>query len=151
VRLHPNAKLLRRIAGFSCGSIEGVEAPTGLEDDMGRAVAPAMLQAIEEPSVGLPLGKLYTLGIRFFIGRAHAASLLPEVMPLIAARRLRPEEVTTGNLRSDKSRSVKSLGTCSPRGLQVPIRTGMPVGGGAPEVPLAGPLALAARSRRCTA
>jgi alcohol dehydrogenase len=50
------------------------------------------LAAAEAP---LPLGKLYTLGIRFFIGRAHAASLLPEVMPLIAERRLRPEEVTT--------------------------------------------------------
>lgn len=43
----------------------------------------------------LPLGRLYTLGIRFFIGRAHAAALLPEVMPLIAEGRLRPETVTT--------------------------------------------------------
>jgi alcohol dehydrogenase len=50
---------------------------------------------LPQPTVGLPLGKLYTLGIHFFIGRAHAASLLPQVMPLIAARRLRPEEVTT--------------------------------------------------------
>jgi alcohol dehydrogenase len=47
------------------------------------------------PETGIPLGKLYTLGIRFFTGRAHSASLLPEVMPLIAERRLRPEEVTT--------------------------------------------------------
>lgn len=47
------------------------------------------------PEVGLPLGKLYTLGIQFRIGRAHSVSLLPEVMPLIAERRLRPEEVTT--------------------------------------------------------
>ena len=43
----------------------------------------------------MPLGKLYTRGIRFFIGRAHAVSLLPVVMPLVAERRLRPEEVTT--------------------------------------------------------
>jgi hypothetical protein len=43
----------------------------------------------------LPLGKLYTLGIQFLIGRAHAVSLLPEVMQLIGERRLRPEEVTT--------------------------------------------------------
>lgn len=48
-----------------------------------------------EPQTALPLGRLYTLGIRFFIGRAHAASLLPEVMPLIEAGRLRPQEVTT--------------------------------------------------------
>jgi len=43
----------------------------------------------------MPLGRLYTLGIRFFVGRAHAAALLPEVMPLIAQGRLRPGEVTT--------------------------------------------------------
>lgn len=45
--------------------------------------------------VGLPVGKLYTLGIDFRIGRAHAGSLLPEVMSLIAQGRLRPAEVTT--------------------------------------------------------
>jgi threonine dehydrogenase-like Zn-dependent dehydrogenase len=45
--------------------------------------------------VPVPLGKLYTLGIRFFIGRCHAAALLPEVLPLIAEGRLRPGEVTT--------------------------------------------------------
>ena len=50
---------------------------------------------LPQPETALPLGKLYTLGIRFFIGRAHAVSLLPEVMRLIAERRLRPEEVTT--------------------------------------------------------
>jgi alcohol dehydrogenase len=43
----------------------------------------------------MPLGRLYTLGIRFFTGRAHAAALLPEVMPLIEQGRLRPQEVTT--------------------------------------------------------
>jgi len=46
-------------------------------------------------SVPMPLGRLYTLGIRFFIGRAHAAALLREVMPLIESGRLRPQEVTT--------------------------------------------------------
>lgn len=50
---------------------------------------------LPQPTVELSLGRLYTLGIRFFIGRAHAVSLLPEVMPLVAARRLRPEQVTT--------------------------------------------------------
>src|SRR5262249_34948477 len=30
----------------------------------------------------MPLGRLYTLGIRLFTGRAHAAALLPRVMPL---------------------------------------------------------------------
>ncbi len=45
--------------------------------------------------VPLPLGKMYTLGIRFFIGRAHSAALLPVVLPLIEQGRLRPQEVTT--------------------------------------------------------
>lgn len=43
----------------------------------------------------MPLGRLYTLGIRFFIGRAHAVTLLPEVMPLIERGQLRPQDVTT--------------------------------------------------------
>lgn len=43
----------------------------------------------------MPLGRMYTLGIRFHVGRAHACALLPEVMPLLAAGRLRPGEVTT--------------------------------------------------------
>jgi threonine dehydrogenase-like Zn-dependent dehydrogenase len=47
------------------------------------------------PPVPMPLGRLYTLGIRFFVGRAHAVALLPEVMPLVASGRLRPQEVTT--------------------------------------------------------
>ncbi len=43
----------------------------------------------------VPLGRLYTLGIRFFVGRAHSVALLHEVMPLIEQGRLRPEDVTT--------------------------------------------------------
>jgi len=43
----------------------------------------------------MPLGRLYTLGIRFSIGRAHSVALLPEVMPLIEQGRLRPQDVTT--------------------------------------------------------
>jgi len=43
----------------------------------------------------MPLGRMYTLGIRFFVGRAHAAALLPEVLPLIESGRLRPQDVTT--------------------------------------------------------
>lgn len=47
------------------------------------------------PPVPMPLGRMYTLGIRCFIGRCHAAALLPEVVGLIEAGRLRPERVTT--------------------------------------------------------
>jgi threonine dehydrogenase-like Zn-dependent dehydrogenase len=43
----------------------------------------------------LPLGRMYTLGIHFHIGRAHSAALLPEVVALIEAGRLHPELVTT--------------------------------------------------------
>lgn len=45
--------------------------------------------------VPLPLGRLYTLGIRFAVGRAHSASMLPAVMGLVASGRLRPGEVTS--------------------------------------------------------
>ena len=50
---------------------------------------------LPQPETALPLGRLYTLGIRFRIGRVHSASLLPEVLRLVAERRIRPEEVTT--------------------------------------------------------
>jgi threonine dehydrogenase-like Zn-dependent dehydrogenase len=43
----------------------------------------------------LPLGRMYTLGIRLSIGRCHAAALLPEVVALIEAGRLAPEAVTS--------------------------------------------------------
>jgi alcohol dehydrogenase len=47
------------------------------------------------PPIPLPLGRMYTLGVRCFIGRCHAAALLPEVVRLIEAGRLRPDAVTT--------------------------------------------------------
>jgi threonine dehydrogenase-like Zn-dependent dehydrogenase len=47
------------------------------------------------PSTPVPLGRLYTLGIRFHIGRAHSAALLPEVVALIADGRLAPGVVTS--------------------------------------------------------
>ena len=72
--------------------------PNGLRYAV-RATAPeATLQSVSFYAGGdtpMPLGRLYTLGIRFFTGRAHAAALLPQVMRLIEAGRLRPAEVTT--------------------------------------------------------
>jgi hypothetical protein len=38
---------------------------------------------------------MYTLGLRFFVGRCHSVSLLPEVVGLIESGRLRPGAVTT--------------------------------------------------------
>lgn len=48
-----------------------------------------------EPMTPLPLGKLYTRGIRFLTGRAHSAALVPEVIGLVAEGRLAPQRVTT--------------------------------------------------------
>jgi threonine dehydrogenase-like Zn-dependent dehydrogenase len=43
----------------------------------------------------LPLGKMYTRGVRLFVGRTHAAALLPEVVALIEAGKLNPAAITT--------------------------------------------------------
>ena len=48
-----------------------------------------------QPTVPVPLGRLYTLGIDLRIGRAHSAALLPEVIGLVAAGRVTPSHVTT--------------------------------------------------------
>lgn len=45
--------------------------------------------------VSLPLGRMYTLGIRFLVGRANSAALLPEVLALVAEGVLSPGAVTT--------------------------------------------------------
>lgn len=70
----------------------------GLRYALGSTAPEGICQSVSffvEPEIPVALGKLYTLGIQFFIGRVHAASLLPEVMALIEAGRLRPQEVTT--------------------------------------------------------
>src|SRR5262245_59699402 len=73
-------------------------SPTGLYYSI-RATEPEGIcqSASYHPGAGvsLPLGRMYTLGIRFFIGRCHAAALLPEVVGSIEAGRLQPERVTT--------------------------------------------------------
>lgn len=63
-----------------------------------RATEPeGVLQCVAsiETAVPVSLLRLYTVGIEFHIGRAHSAALLPEVVALVAAGRLRPELVTT--------------------------------------------------------
>lgn len=72
--------------------------PKGLGYSLASTEPEGVCQSVSfygAPQTPMPLGKLYTLGIQFFVGRAHAVSLLPEVMPLIADGRLRPGEVTT--------------------------------------------------------
>ena len=64
-----------------------------------RATEPeGVLQSVSsylDETVPVALRRLYTLGIELHIGRAHSASLLPEVVDLVASGRLRPELVTT--------------------------------------------------------
>jgi threonine dehydrogenase-like Zn-dependent dehydrogenase len=48
-----------------------------------------------QPTVAIPMGRLYTLGIQVHTGRAHSAALLPEVIALVAGGQLHPEVVTT--------------------------------------------------------
>jgi alcohol dehydrogenase len=76
-----------------CGlRVEGLRYALGSTEPEGICQSVSFYAA---PETAMPLGKLYTLGIRFFIGRAHAAALLPEVMPLIVQGRLRPQDVTS--------------------------------------------------------
>jgi alcohol dehydrogenase len=56
-----------------------------------------------DPSIALPLGKMYTRGLRFFIGRAHSASLLPEVVGLVESGRLDPAPITTSVIGWDEA------------------------------------------------
>ncbi|HVH17528.1 MAG TPA: alcohol dehydrogenase catalytic domain-containing protein [Myxococcota bacterium] len=73
-------------------------SPPGLQYAIRATEPEGVLQSVSfqpGPGVPLPLRRMYTLGIRFFVGRCHAAALLPEVVSLIEAGRLRPEAVTT--------------------------------------------------------
>jgi alcohol dehydrogenase len=80
-------------AGFQW-SIRATEAE-GVLQCMGTA----------EVSVTLPMMRLFTLGIELHIGRAHSASLLPEVAAMVAEGRLHPELVTTEVISWEESPS----------------------------------------------
>ena len=73
-------------------------SPVGLQYAIRATEPEGICQSVSfhpGPGVSLPMGRMYTLGIRFHVGRCHSAALLPEVIGLIAAGRLRPEAVTT--------------------------------------------------------
>jgi alcohol dehydrogenase len=73
-------------------------SPAGLQYEIRATEPECVCQSVSfhpGPGVSLPMGRMYTLGIRFFVGRCHSAALLPEVVSLIAAQRLRPDAVTT--------------------------------------------------------
>ncbi len=78
--------------------IDAGTSPRGLDYAIRATEPEGICQSVSfhpGAAVPLPLGRMYTLGIRFFIGRCHSAALLPEVVGLIADKRLRPEAVTT--------------------------------------------------------
>ena len=77
-----------------------------------------------EPMVPMPLGRLYTLGIDFRIGRAHSAALLAEVIDLVAEGRLHPEQVTTSVIGWEDAPDLYTVDTVK----LVVSRTAAPVG-----------------------
>jgi alcohol dehydrogenase len=77
-----------------------------------------------EPMVPMPLGRLYTLGIDFRIGRAHSAALLAEVIDLVAEGRLHPEQVTTSVIGWEDAPALYTVDTVK----LVVSRTAAPIG-----------------------
>jgi alcohol dehydrogenase len=78
--------------------VDGGVTPAGLHYAIRATEPEGICQSVSfhpGPPVPLPLGRMYTLGIRFFVGRCHAAALLPEVVRLIESGRLQPDAVTT--------------------------------------------------------
>jgi len=72
--------------------------PAGLAYALRATEPEGVLQSVSYypgRAVELPLVRMYTLGIRFQVGRCHAAAQIPEVLKLVAAGRLRPGAVTT--------------------------------------------------------
>lgn len=67
-----------------------------------------------EGPVELPLGRMYTLGIQFAVGRAHSAALLPEVLALVAAGTLQPAGVTTAVVDWEDAASAFTADTIKP-------------------------------------
>jgi threonine dehydrogenase-like Zn-dependent dehydrogenase len=45
------------------------------------------------PETGVPLGRMYSRGIRFHAGRCHARTVIPEVAAAVAAGRLHPDVI----------------------------------------------------------
>lgn len=78
--------------------VEGGFTNQGLEHAVRSTEPEGIFQSVSfyrGRDITVPLASMYTLGIRFFIGRVHAASLLPRVVPLVLAGELGPQEVTT--------------------------------------------------------
>jgi alcohol dehydrogenase len=78
--------------------VDGGLTPAGLAYSIRATEPEGICQSVSfhpAKATPMPLGRMYTLGIRFFVGRCHAAALLPEVVPLIERGALRPQAVTS--------------------------------------------------------
>ena len=74
-----------------CGS-----DPRGIHHAIESTAADGLVQSVSyyaEPTVGVPLGKMYTLGAELHIGRVHSAATVPAVLDLLQGDRLRPGAV----------------------------------------------------------
>lgn len=72
--------------------------PAGIRHAIASAAPGGVVQSVSyypEASVGLPLGKMYTLGVELSIGRVHSATVAREILRLMGEGRLRPEVVPT--------------------------------------------------------
>ena len=78
--------------------VDAGATPAGLKYAIRATEPEGVCQSISFYAGGptpLPMGRMYTLGIRLCVGRCHAAALLPEVLALIEAGRLEPQAVTS--------------------------------------------------------
>jgi threonine dehydrogenase-like Zn-dependent dehydrogenase len=78
-------------------SPDGLRATLRLTDWGGRCTSIAQL----EPEAPLPLFELYTRGVHLHIGRAMARPVMPAILDLVAAGRLRPGLVTSATVAWD--------------------------------------------------
>ena len=83
----------------------GIE-PTAFEWAVRATEPEGILHSVSsylEDTVAVPLRRMYTLGVELHIGRAHSASLLPEVAALVGDGTLHPELVTTSVIPWDEA------------------------------------------------
>ena len=75
------------------------QRPAVLQHAVASTEPDGVLQSVSyyasPPEIALAMGKLYTWGIKFHIGRANAAALLPEVVALIGSGRFKPDLITS--------------------------------------------------------
>jgi threonine dehydrogenase-like Zn-dependent dehydrogenase len=83
------------------------ERPVGLRHAIASTEPDGVLHSVSyyaaQPEIPFALGKLYTWGIQFHIGRLNSAAVLPEVVALIGAGRLHPEVVTSDVIGWDEA------------------------------------------------